>query len=288
MQVYTEYCTGVENSLTYYLIKQDKGIEAQEAPSSMKATRAPAHGRDDGCEAFVSSFAEMTRSMEAQCRSLARKVSLAQVLDDGRQDMDDITDKENIACDRASATRKSSAAAAVNEHVLDDLRSLDSILSDLERRAAAMRAAIDAQRRDNVILEQLARQTRRQTAQIATTCASLPQHLPFPAATAPPEDPPSRSAPPPVAASATRKGGNQKASRAPISSPPTMPVLELVTVTELQEVPRSTRARLTIAQVNAAVSDIQKAMEKRYIHATGASVTHTRTTYYETTHFQRP
>lgn len=260
----------MKTSVTVYLIKQDKGVEAQEALSLMKATRAPAHGSHDGCEAFVSSFAEMTRSMEAQCRSLATKVSLAQVLDDGRQNMDDSTDKENTACDRASATRKSSAAAAVNEHVLDDLRSLDSIMSDLERRAAAMRASIDDQRRGNVILEQLARQTQRQTAQIATTCASLPEHLPFPAATAPPEDPPSRSAPPPAAVNATRKGGEQKASRAPISSLPTMPVLELVTVTELQEVPRSTRARLTIAQVNAAVSDIKKAMEKRYIHAMGA------------------
>lgn len=233
----------------------------------MKATRAPAHDSRDGCEAFVSSFAEMTRSMEAQCRSLARKVSLAQLLDDGHQDMDDSTDKENTTRDRASAPKKSSAAAVVNEHVLDDLRSLDSILSDLERRAAAMRVAIDDQRRDNVILEQLARQTRRQTAQLATTCASLPKHLPFPAATAAPENPTSRSAPPPAAANATRKGAEQKASRAPISSPPTMPVLELVTVAELQEVPRSTRARLTIAQVNAAVSDIKKAMEKRYILA---------------------
>ena len=46
---------------------------------------------------------------------------------------------------------------------------------------------------------------------------------------------------------------------------PVVPVMELVTIGELEEVPRSTRSRLTIAHINAAVTEIQKAMEKRYI-----------------------
>ncbi|CAN0243275.1 unnamed protein product [Ectocarpus sp. 12 AP-2014] len=40
--------------------------------------------------------------------------------------------------------------------------------------------------------------------------------------------------------------------------------VELVTVGELNGVPRSTRGRLTIEQVNAAVTDIQKAIERRH------------------------
>ncbi|CAM9472592.1 unnamed protein product [Hapterophycus canaliculatus] len=44
---------------------------------------------------------------------------------------------------------------------------------------------------------------------------------------------------------------------------PAVPVLELVTVAELNGVPRSTRARLTIEQINGAVAEIQKAVERR-------------------------
>ena len=215
----------------------------------------------DGCEAFVSSFAEMTRSMEAQSRALARKVSLAQLLDSGSRDSDTEVDKENLRNGRANAARKSRAAVAVNEHVLDDLRSLDTILTDLERRAAAMRETIDNQRRSNATIKQLTQQTRRQTAQLAAACASLPEHLPFAASMNPAaSESQNWSSPPPAGASA--KVGEINASEV-ISSSRTVPVLELVRVPELEEVPRSTRARLTIAQVNAAVADIQKAIEKR-------------------------
>lgn len=279
-------------------------------------------------EAFVTSFSDMTRLMVGQSRALARKVSLAQLLDDGdssnrNNDNSNGTNsssskdnKENSLSNNGSssraATNTNTKHSGLSEHnntgsnnngaavlvgtnkarakVVQDLRSLDAIVLDLERRAASMRDAIDRQRRGNEAFRELSEATRQQTAQLAAACAALPEHLPHdgPTATAAAavassaragsdaerREPPSSAAP---AAATTAVAGEEAeaaaaaatghsdghASRVAASAVPVVPVLELVTVGELEEVPRSTRSRLTIAHINAAVTEIQKAMERR-------------------------
>ena len=46
-------------------------------------------------EAFVTSFSDMTRLMVGQSKALARKVSLAQLLDDGDHDSDNTINRNN-------------------------------------------------------------------------------------------------------------------------------------------------------------------------------------------------
>ena len=297
-------------------------------------------------EAFVTSFSDMTRLMVGQSRALARKVSLAQLLEDGGDHDGDTSNhkndnsdgnnsggkynKENSRSNDSSSSRSSRVATNTNtkhsglsEHtdsssssnnnnnnnngaavpvgtnkarakVVQDLRSLDAIVLDLERRAASMRDAIDRQRRGNEAFRELSEATRRQTAQLAAACASLPEHLPYdgPTATAavavattaragsdaergdPPSSAPAASTAAVdavgartttvVGATAAAAGHSDgHASRVAASALPVVPVLELVTVGELEGVPRSTRSRLTIAHINAAVTEIQKAMERR-------------------------
>lgn len=280
-------------------------------------------------EAFVTSFSDMTRLMVGQSRALARKVSLAQLLDDGDHDDGDNSNRNNDSSSSGNnnskdnkensrsnnnsraTTRNNTATTNTNnkhsglsEHtdnsngaavlvgankarakVVQDLRSLDAIVLDLERRAASMRDAIDRQRRGNEAFRELSEATRRQTAQLAAACASLPEHLPHdgPTATAvvavastaragtdaERREPSSSAAAPatPVIGAAAAAAGHSDghASRVAASALPVVPVLELVTVGELAGVARSTRGRLTIAHINAAVTEIQKAMEKRYV-----------------------
>lgn len=265
-------------------------------------------------EAFVASFAGMTRSMVAQSRALARKVSLAQLLDDTSSTNDhnntNTNNKENRHINGINTTngsvsslRQDGAGAVVvgntnnnnsssnRETVLDNLRSLDAIVADLERRSAAVRDAIDREQRGNEAIQEMTETTKRRTIELAATCDALPQHLPHAAPPLPSASSASAAAAPNAVPSgvgtiaesgvavsgtaATRtgrrglpptaafdEGGN--ASRVATSGLPVVSVLELVTVGELEAVPRSTRARLTIAQVNGAVIDIQKAMERRY------------------------
>lgn len=59
-------------------------------------------------------------------------------------------------------------------------------------------------------------------------------------------------------------GGGGGACRVAPSAVSEVPTVELVTVSELEGVARSTRGRLTVAVVNDAVAEIQKAIEKRY------------------------
>lgn len=291
-------------------------------------------------EAFVTSFSDMTRLMVGQSRALARKVSLAQLLDDGDSsnrnndnsngtNISSKDNKENSLSNNSSSSRAATntntkhsglseqsntgsnnngAAVLVGTNkarakVVQDLRSLDAIVLDLERRAASMRDAIDRQRRGNEAFRELSEATRQQTAQLAAACAALPEHLPHdgPTATAAVavassaragsdaerREPPSSAAPAAAtaavgavgarttavagaeaeaaeaAAVATAGHNDGHASRVAASSVPVVPVLELVTVGELEGVPRSTRSRLTIAHINAAVTEIQKAMERR-------------------------
>lgn len=218
-------------------------------------------------ESFVSSFADMTRSMMAQSRGLARKVSLAQLLEDANYTNRNGDDKEN----RNGATN--AARNPLHGKVIKDLRSLEAIVSGLERRVAEMRDAIDQERRGNTATRGMSETTRQQTAQLAATSNSLPEHLPFPAP------------PPTVEAASTAISGSigptkfveseisaqedsaareEHACRVAVSEVPAVPILDLVTMVELEKVPRSTRSRLTIAQVNGAVAEIQNTMERRY------------------------
>lgn len=283
-------------------------------------------------EAFVTSFSDMTRLMVGQSRALARKVSLAQLLDDngdhdsesnsnhadGNGSSKDNKENNRNGSSRINAITRNTANTGLSEHtksnnisnsngaagvfvgankarakVVQDLRSLDAIVLDLERRAASMRDAIDLQRRGNEAFLELSEATRRQTAQLAAACASLPQHLPHAGPTAMAgvastaragtdaerREPPSsatasaatavvgaRAVDVGVKAAATGKNNSDgSAFRVAASALPVVPVVELVTVGELEGVPRSTRARLTISHINAAVTEIQRAMERRYI-----------------------
>ncbi|CAM9512062.1 unnamed protein product [Pylaiella littoralis] len=176
---------------------------------------------------------------------------------------------------------------------LRDLRDLSSIVSEVERRAAALREAIESHRRDNIARREMSETTRQQTAQLAATLSALPEHLPH-AATPPPPPPPTAAAATSqktaaaavavAAAAAVPTAGGADSNAATVAYPVVrsaggirrgeadaaasglteVPVLELVTVGELNGVPRSTRARLTIEQVNSAVTEIQKAVERRH------------------------
>lgn len=242
-------------------------------------------------EAFVASFSDMTRSMAGQTRALARKVSLAQLLDVNHSDnSSDNKENSTIAAANHALPSHGNGSRGVygntgNAHgkVLEDLRSLDSIVSDLERRTAVMRDAIESHRRGNAAIQEMSETARQRTAQLAAVCASLPEHLPH---AAPPVAGKESTGAPAIAStvsashtpadcinrrahSAAASGldatgaGEGQASRVAASTLPSVPVLELVTVAELDAVPRSTRARLTIAQMNAAVMEIQKAVERR-------------------------
>lgn len=233
----------------------------------------------DAGEAFVDSFAGMTRSMVSQSRTLARKVSLAQLLD-GSTGIADNAVKENVGnINNSSSNYKGSGgggsgsrASAVHKRAIEDLRSVDAIVLDLERAAAELRDAIERRRRGNDAIQQMSESTRQLNAQLAAACAALPEHLPHaapPAVVAPPVAPPRVTDVKAVVSGVGAAGENaavvgaKSAARVAASSAATVPVLDLVTVGELEGVPRSTRARLTIAQVNAAVTEIQKSMERR-------------------------
>lgn len=206
------------------------------------------------------------------------------------------------------------SGSAYREAVLNDLRSLDTIVVDLERRAAELRAAITLERAGIAEVKEMRESARQRNGDLAAVCERLPQHLPHAAAplllpsssrsstvnsmaehTNGATSTNSRShhrsgsgdvSPDPTAdgaAGATddrhaeddqvtmkNDGGNRDggggggACRVAPSAVSEVPTVELVTVSELEGVARSTRGRLTLAVVNDAVSEIQKAIEKRY------------------------
>lgn len=237
-------------------------------------------------EAFIESFSEMTRSMLAQSRALSRKVSLAQLLEDSCTTNTN-TKSENTESASANAlgdqpatasTRPQSGlgaasanAGSAREKVLKDLRSLDTIVSELELRAAAAREAIDRERRGCSEIEELRAAARQRAEDIAAVCLALPQYLPH---AAPPSPMPAALAAEQGGSSSTITTAGVVASRSAAVGAAAgtgegkgtcrmVPMLELVTMAELEAVPKSTRVRLTIAQVNSAVTEIQKAMERR-------------------------
>lgn len=278
--------------------------------------------------ALVAAIAGMTDSSKNKLRDVARKATLARLLDDGssasstNNDGGHTTDKENssrgsavgrglsssntghVFSERSNINNKhndnstSSTGAAgthtnhVNLEALRNLRDLCSIVSEVERRMAVLRDTIDSHRRDNAARREMSEITRQQTAQLAATLAALPEHLPHAAptktaaaygadataATAAARSGASVavSAPAYTRTGANRRGANPAAvggsaggggmtGRVSASDLPGVPVLELVTVAELNGVPRSTRARLTIEQINGAVAEIQKAVERRCV-----------------------
>lgn len=260
-------------------------------------------------EALVASIGELTQSSTNKLRDISRKVTLARLLDDScstsSNTADNTTgngntaDKENgthtinivgqnsILAERSNNSSSSSNTGRTTTvrtnhgatEALRDLRDLSSIVSEIERRAATLRDAIDSHRRDNEARREMSETTRQQTAQLAATLLALPEHLPHSA------PPPAttiatqtsavaatgaeRSGPAADSGPTTRSRGTTaaaaEAGRVAAADAPDVPVLELVTVGELESVPRSTRARLTIEQVNAAVAEIQKAIERRCV-----------------------
>lgn len=250
-------------------------------------------------EALVSSIGDMTQSSTNKLRGISRKVTLARLLDDRASNT---SNTENAAEDKENGTHNIKAAgqhAGLSERsnnngsnigrttlrtnhgadeALRDLRDLSSIVSEIERRAATLRDAIDTHRRDNEARRGMSETTRQQTAQLAATLLALPAHLPHPApqpgtvtaasaaATGADRTAASAADSGPVARSrGNTAAAGAEAGRVATSDLPEVPVLELVTVGELEGVPRSTRARLTIEQVNGAVAEIQKAVERRCV-----------------------
>lgn len=274
-------------------------------------------------EALVASIGDMTSSSTNKLRDVSRKVTLVRLLDErsssssSRSNSNNTNssadDKENnsssaitnapgrsaVFSERSSNNNDNSSIGGGTStlqanrgglEALRDLRDLSSIVSEVERRAAALREVIESHRRDNIARREMSQTTRQQTAQLAATLSALPEHLPHAAAPLQPkptqkmvaaaaaaiaaaaavttggEADSSAAAAAAVACPATRSAvGNRRSGADPAASNLTeVPVLELVTVGELNGVPRSTRARLTIEQVNAAVTEIQKAVERRY------------------------
>lgn len=263
--------------------------------------------------ALVVSVGNMTTSATNKLQDVSRKVTLASLLDDKSSsttttNSDKAIGKENSGVNNSASSRDlagkkvfsergnnsntSTAASGHTNHVdleaLRDLRDLSSIVSEVERRAAALREAIDGHRRDNAARRAMSDATRQQTAQLAATLSALPEHLPH-AAEAPARETAAMANGAAAAAAAAstvppaRSGGGNRRIAAKAAEPAggggdgepnasagrttmaEVDPVELVTVGELNGVPRSTRGRLTIEQVNAAVTDIQKAIERRYI-----------------------
>ncbi|CAM9771501.1 unnamed protein product, partial [Ectocarpus sp. 13 AM-2016] len=161
--------------------------------------------------ALVASVGNMTTSATNKLQDVSRKVALARLLDDksssssssSSTNSDKAVDgKENSSVNstgsRDLASRKvfsergnnnndnnnsnTARGAGHTNHgdleALRDLRDLSSIVSEVERRAAALREAIDAHRRDNEARRAMSDATRQQTAQLAATLSALPEHLP--------------------------------------------------------------------------------------------------------------
>lgn len=177
---------------------------------------------------------------------------------------------------------QSRSVSAYRETVLNDLRSLDTIVAGLERRAAELRATITRERERVAEMKDMRETARQRTDDLAALCERLPQHLPHAAPSAPLPLPNSSAVPtttdanshcggggclnPTAAAPAesdhdSGRGGG--ACRVAPSAPSAVPTVELVTVSELEGVARSTRGRLSIAVINDAVTEIQKAIERR-------------------------
>lgn len=256
-------------------------------------------------EALVASIGEMTQSSTNKLIDISRKVTLARLLDDttsntntnANANNENTDGKENgtltinaagqnaVLSERSNNTSSSSGGSNIGRttartnhgavEALRDLRDLSTIVSEIERRAATLRDAIDTHRRDNEARREMSETTRQQTAQLAATLLALPEHLPHAApqpasSAATATSSADRTAPSAESGPVARSRGNPaaagaEAGRVATSDLPEVPVLELVTVGELEGVPRSTRARLTIEQVNAAVAEIQKAVERRCV-----------------------
>lgn len=290
----------------------------------------PSVGTTTG-NALVAAIAGLTESSENKLRDVSRKATLARLLDDrsgsGSSTNSDgggrTIDKENSSrsstvsrglassspnavfsergnCNNNNITTGAAAVIQTNHgnlEALRNLRDLSSIVSEVERRVAVLREAIDNRRRDNAARREMSDTARQQTAQLAGTLAALPEHLPHAAPNTTETTTSCKAAAATAVAAAaagapaaavsgprsTRSGANRRrgevataavgpagggeiaAGRVSASDVSAVPVLELVTVAELNGVPRSTRARLTIEQINAAVSEIQKAVEKRCV-----------------------
>lgn len=198
----------------------------------------------------------------------------------------------------ASATANNHAGSAYREKVLNDLRSLATIVADLERRAAQVRATVNQERAGIEEMKEMRVAAKQRADDLAAACRHLPQHLPHatPASPFPSPSPSSTIVATTITTTKTATnandshasdgrgtargghgdekvischlddncgGGDGGAYRVAPASSAVVPTVELVTVSELEIVARSTRGRLTIAMVNDAVTEIQKAVEKR-------------------------
>jgi Spindle and kinetochore-associated protein 1 len=187
---------------------------------------------------LVHSFTHLVRTLDAENREATRMLCLAPVIQ---------------AAAAAAATKSGTAAqtsavqpSAADCKVLSDLQSLTAVVDELERRTQNLRQSIDEQRSTADSLESMLQQAHAQSAELEHMTAHLPKHLPGDAqARAPACEPP------------TDKRATTSQSVSAAAARAAMPVVKLVTAAELDSVPKTTRGRVQLEQINAAIAELQ-------------------------------
>ena len=188
---------------------------------------------------LVHSFTHLVRTLDAENREATRMLCLAPVI--------------QAAAAAAAATKSGTAAqtsavqpSAADCKVLSDLQSLTAVVDELERRTQNLRQSIDEQRSTADSLESMLQQAHAQSAELEHMTAHLPKHLPGDAqARAPACEPP------------TDKRATTSQSVSAAAARAAMPVVKLVTAAELDSVPKTTRGRVQLEQINAAIAELQ-------------------------------
>ncbi|CAM9098670.1 unnamed protein product [Discosporangium mesarthrocarpum] len=181
----------------------------------------------NGAEAVVSSFGDHLRMIARQSQKLSRLVSLSA--------LHSMTDKEN-------STSTNGQDPARGRKVLDQIVSLESIVSDMEEKITAARCTVDEERLHLVETEEMLEDAVYLGKDIQKMLLNLPKHLPN-----------DRITPDTAGAMDAAQVG-----------PSGVPSIELVTVAEFDGVPKATRGRLNLEQVNSAIQEIQAVAERRH------------------------
>ncbi|CAM9523585.1 unnamed protein product [Choristocarpus tenellus] len=203
--------------------------------------------KSESAEALAVAFGDMVRTLSSQSQKLSRLALLSNLLDEGR------TEKSSMPHAYGPARAK----------VLDQMRSLDAIVADLTRKLAMAREFVDDERRALVELEEMSKDAFTLNSDLQAMLSCLPKHLPGDSVSVEVVR---------VASDGTHRVGqvgNQ--SKVPVEASTEshavatgLPEMELVTLGELERVPKTTRGRLSLEQVNAAIVEIQTTIERRH------------------------
>lgn len=217
---------------------------------------------EEQSEILIQSFAALVRNLAVDSKEVGRLISLVPLVENA--------ESSDIATD---ATLKSQPHTSV----LADLTSLDRIVEQLERKMDALRENVAAQKSGADDLEELLGQADAQAEGLKYMMAHLPKHLPGDVKAVAKAQPVSATItvePPPrikritsSAAATPSRTRTQAVVKTPARTQAATrtegglsePLLDLVTAGELEKVPKTTKGRLQLEQINAAITEVRAA-----------------------------